>query len=248
MTLNDSTIELSVVVPALNEEDNIDALVAQVKAAIIDKGISAELIVVDDGSTDQTPAKLAAAAGAHPWVRPFRREKAQGQSAAMYAGIQAARGTFVATIDADLQNDPADLPAMLERVRGGEFDMAQGDRSANRRDNAIRRMSSWVGRTARNLILGDKIRDTGCTTRVLRSSIAKQFPLMFKGMHRFMPVYARMLGAKIVEMPVHHRPRIAGVAKYGVLNRGFVGLVDCFAMRWMLKRHRSVAAAPIPAR
>jgi hypothetical protein len=137
---------------------------------------------------------------------------------------------------------------MLEKIRGGEYDMAQGDRSANRRDNAIRRMSSWVGRTARGTILGDKIRDTGCTTRVLKTSIAKQFPLMFKGMHRFMPVYARMLGARIVEMPVHHRPRVAGVAKYGVLNRGFVGLIDCFAMRWMLKRHRSTSVSVIEAK
>ena len=249
MTLsNDSAIELSIVVPALNEEDNIDALVAEVKAAILDKGIVAELIVVDDGSTDTTPAKLAAAAGVYPWVKPLRRDKAQGQSSAMYAGIQAARGTFIATLDADLQNDPADLPPMLEKIRGNEYDMAQGDRSANRRDNAIRRLSSWVGRTARNMILSDKIRDTGCTTRVVRSSIAKQFPLMFKGMHRFMPIYARMLGARIVEMPVHHRPRVAGVAKYGVLNRGFVGLIDCFAMRWMLKRHRSTMATPIEAK
>jgi len=241
-----SDIELSIVVPALNEEDNIDALVAEVKAAILDKGISAELIVVDDGSTDTTPQKLAAAAGKYEWVRPLRRDKAQGQSSAMYAGIQAARGTFIATLDADLQNDPADLPAMLEKVRGNEYDMAQGDRSANRRDHFVRRISSWVGRTARNLILSDKIRDTGCTTRVLRSTFAKQMPLMFKGMHRFMPIYARMLGARIIELPVHHRPRVAGVAKYGVLNRGFVGLVDCFAMRWMLKRHRSTAASVIP--
>lgn len=238
--------ELSIVVPALNEEDNVEPLVNEVRQTIIEAGIDAELIVVDDGSTDQTLSRLIALAQTYPWVRPMHRDKALGQSAAMQAGIQAARGTYVATLDADLQNDPADLPPMLALLRAGDVDMVQGDRSANRRDTLVRRVTSWVGRTARGTILGDKIRDTGCTTRVVKRDIAAQFPLQFKGMHRFMPVYARMLGAKIVEQPVHHRPRVAGVAKYGVLNRGLVGLIDCFAMRWMLRRHRKwMTAQPV---
>ncbi len=233
--------ELSIVVPALDEEDNVGPLVAEVKKVILDAGIDAELIVVDDGSCDATLAKLTALATEHPWLRILHRDKPQGQSAAMHAGIQAARGRFIATLDADLQNDPADLPAMLAQVRTGEVDMVQGDRSANRNDTTIRRFSSWVGRTARGKLLGDTIRDTGCSARVVKREYAQQYPLQFKGMHRFMPFYAKMLGAKVAEMPVRHRPRVAGVAKYGMLNRGWAGLLDCLAVRWMAKRYRDPA-------
>ena len=236
--------ELSVVVPALNEQENVGPLVAQVRQAVVDAGIDAELIVVDDGSTDGTLAELISLADEHAWLRPLHRDSSTGQSAAMHAGIQAARGRFVAMLDADLQNDPADLPRMLEPVRAGVADMVQGDRSTSRRDTVVRRVSSWVGRTTRRLLLGDTIRDTGCTARVVRASIARQFPLQFKGMHRFLPAYARMLGVRVVEMPVNHRPRVAGKAKYGILNRGPSGLVDCLAMRWMLRRHRDTTALP----
>lgn len=230
---------LSIVVPALNEEANVQPLVNEVKAAVIDKGIATELIIVDDGSHDATPTVLARLAEMHPFVRVLRRERPMGQSAAMHAGIAAARGAWIATLDADLQNDPADLPRMLETVTRDGFDMAQGLR-ARRQDTIVRKVTSWVGRTTRRLLLGDTIRDTGCTTRVLRTSIAKQFPLHFKGMHRFLPFYAKMLGARIIEVEVNHRPRVAGVAKYGVLNRGLAGLIDCFAVRWMRNRYRNV--------
>jgi glycosyltransferase involved in cell wall biosynthesis len=233
--------ELSIVVPALDEQDNVAPLIAQVEQAILSAGIAAELIVVDDGSTDQTLPRLMELRSTRPWLRVLHRDRPQGQSAAMYAGIQIARGQFVATLDADLQNDPADLPTLLGQIRRGEADMAQGLR-ARRHDSAIRLFSSWVGRTARGLILGDKIHDTGCTTRVLRASLARQILLQFRGMHRFMPAYARILGAKVIEVPVNHRPRAAGVAKYGMWNRAFVGLIDCFAVRWMSRRYRNPAA------
>ncbi|MCC6579302.1 MAG: glycosyltransferase family 2 protein [Phycisphaeraceae bacterium] len=230
--------ELSIIVPALNEEDNVGPLVDEVRRAVLDAGIDAEMIVVDDGSTDQTLPRLRELQKQHPWLRLLHRDKARGQSSAMWAGIHAARGRFVAMLDADLQNDPFDLPAMIVPLRENAADLVQGDRSANRRDTFVRRVSSWVGRTARRQILGDSVRDTGCSSRMLRREFALQLPLQFKGMHRFIPIYCRMLGARIVEMQVHHRPRHAGTAKYGVLNRAFVGLIDCFAMRWMLKRHR----------
>lgn len=236
---------LSIVIPALNEEANIGPLVEQVRQSVCEQGIDAELIVVDDGSTDGTLERLRELAGRYPWVRPLHRDRPAGQSAAMFAGIQAARGEYVATLDADLQNDPADLAAMLALVQRGEADMVQGDRSANRRDNLVRRVGSIVGRRARRWLLGDPIRDTGCSARVLRADIARKLPLQFKGMHRFIPVYARMLGARVTEMPVHHRPRVAGETKYGlgVLSRALPGLVDCLAVRWMLRRHRETAAA-----
>ena len=240
--------ELSIVVPAMNEQDNVGPLVEQVRQAIVETGIDAELIVVDDGSTDSTLSELMALAKRYPWLRPLHRERSMGQSAAMHAGIQAATGRYIAMLDADLQNDPTDLPALLEPVRTGHADMVQGDRSEHRCDTIIRRASSWVGRTVRRLLLGDTIRDTGCTARVVKASIAKQYPLQFKGMHRYLPVYAKMLGARVIELPVNHRPRAAGAAKYGILNRGPSGLVDCLAVRWMLRRYRDPAAGPPNAR
>jgi glycosyltransferase involved in cell wall biosynthesis len=244
MRVPQNQIDLSIVVPALNEEDNVGPLVDEVKSAVLDKGISCELIVVDDGSTDQTLPRLLELAKTRPWLRILHRPKAKGQSAAMQAGIQAARGLNIATLDADLQNDPADLPEMLKKVQAGECDMVQGTR-AHRQDTPVRKVTSWVGRTARSLALGDIVRDTGCTTRVVRAEFAKQYLLQFKGMHRFMPVYAKMLGAKVVEAPVNHRPRVAGVAKYGVMNRAFVGFVDLFAMRWMISRYKPWATTEV---
>ncbi len=237
-------IELSIIAPALNEEENVGPLVAQVRAAVVDAGIAAELIVVDDGSTDGTLARLGDLARAHPWLRVLHRGRGQsrGQSAAMAAGIAAARGRYVAMLDADLQNDPADLPRLLALLKQNNVDLVQGDRSAARRDTPARKFSSWVGRTTRRLILGDTIRDTGCTARVVKAEYARRLPLQFRGMHRFIPVYCRMLGARVMEAPVNHRPRVAGVAKYGMMNRGLVGFFDCLAMRWMMKRYRDPAA------
>jgi dolichol-phosphate mannosyltransferase len=234
---------LSIVVPALDEQDNVGPLVEQVRQAVVERGIDAELIIVDDGSTDDTPKRLADLCAQHPWLRVLRRDKAMGQSAAMHAGIAAARGVYIGMLDADLQNDPADLPDMLDILVRGDADMVQGDRSANRNDAPIRRVGSWVGRTARRLLLHDNIRDTGCTARVVRADIAKQFPLQYRGMHRFLPAYANMLGARVVERPVNHRARHSGEAKYGlgILSRGPAGLIDCFAVRWMTKRYRNPA-------
>jgi len=237
--------ELSIVVPALNEQECVDRLVQEIKPTVVDAGLAALLIVVADGSTDQTLPRLQALARSLSWVRVLHREKAQGQSAAMYAGIHASRGRYVAFLDADLQNDPAELPGMLARLRAGGVDVVQGDRSANRRDTVVRRCSSWVGRSTRRMLLGDCIRDTGCSLRMMKSDFARQLPLTFKGMHRFIPFYAKMLGARIVEVPVHHRPREAGTAKYGVWNRALPGLVDCLAVRWMRKRYRDTGAHPV---
>lgn len=237
--------ELSIVVPALNEQECVERLVQEVKHSILDAGIDAELIVVDDGSTDQTLPRLRALAKQFSWLRVLHRPQAQGQSAAMYAGIHAGRGRYVAFLDADLQNDPAELPAMLARLRSGGADLVQGDRSANRRDTVVRRCSSWVGRTTRRLLLGDSIRDTGCSLRIMRAEFARPLPLVFKGMHRFIPFYAKMLGARVVEVPVRHRPRQAGTAKYGIWNRALPGLLDCLAVRWMRQRYRDTAADPV---
>lgn len=235
------------VIPALNEADNVSPLVDEVERTVRGAGVDAELIVVDDGSTDGTSERLRELAKTRPWLRILRRPTPQGQSAAMYAGIQAARGTYVATLDADLQNDPADLPAMLAMLKEQNVDFVQGDRSRNRRDTFMRRRASAVGRGARRLILNDPIRDTGCSARVLKSDFAKRLPLQYKGMHRFFPAYAQRLGAKVAEFPVTHRPRTAGETKYGVgvLSRGLAGLFDTLAVRWMGRRLRDVSAEEI---
>jgi glycosyltransferase involved in cell wall biosynthesis len=236
---------LSVIAPALNEEENVGPLVEEFDTKVRGAGVDAELIVVDDGSDDRTLELLRDMATTRPWLRVLHRPQRQGQSAAMFAGIHAARAPFVGMMDADLQNDPADLPDMLARIQKGDLDLVQGDRSRNRRDTLVRRVSSMVGRAFRRMLLGDPIRDTGCSTRVLRTEFAVQLPLQYKGMHRFIPVYARLLGARIAEMPARHRPRVAGVAKYGVWNRALVALMDCFAVRWMRRRLRDVKATEL---
>ena len=234
--------ELSIVIPALNEAENVGPLVEEIERTVL-AAIDAEVIIVDDGSSDGTAQKVLELAAERPWLRLLRREKPQGQSAAMAAGIAAARGSHIATLDADLQNDPADLVRMLALLKQQGADVVQGDRSHARRDSWLRRRASWVGRAARRLMLHDRVRDTGCSARVLRADLARRIPLQFRGMHRFFPACAARLGAKIIEFPVNHRPRTAGQTKYGVgvLSRGLAGLADCLAVRWMGQRMRDVS-------
>ncbi|MDP6601047.1 MAG: glycosyltransferase family 2 protein [Phycisphaerales bacterium] len=243
-------VELSVVVPAHNEEGNVRPLVEEIVAAVDPCCDSFEIIVADDASTDGTLAALKELQATEPRLRilhlpPPPSGGGNGQSAAFKAAFSACRGPIVAVLDADLQNNPADLPAMLELLRTSGADFIQGDRSASRADGAIRRLSSWVGRSFRRLLLGDSIKDTGCSLRVLRRDIATALPLEFRGMHRFIPLTARHMGYRVVEMPVAHRLRNAGDSKYGMLNRAIPGLVDCVAMRWMRKRRRATGAEEI---
>lgn len=240
-------VTLSVVVPALNEEGNVQPLVEQIDQAMSQAQVSYELIIVDDGSSDTTLDKLQALMQQYDTLRTLHREQPRGQSAAMGQGIAAARGTYIATLDADLQNDPADLPKMLALLREEEADMVQGDRSHARQDNLVRRYGSIVGRAFRRAVLGDRVRDTGCSARVMRGTYAKQIPLQFNGVHRFFPAYIALMGGKIVEMPASHRPRTAGETKYGmgILTRGPRGLFDLFAVRWMKSRWRDTKVVEI---
>lgn len=247
-------MEISVVAPAHNEEANVEPLVNEVGAALSGLGTGFEFIIVDDGSTDRTRERVKALMATRPWLRCVAMNntppgKGNGQSAAFHAGFRAARGRLVASLDADLQNDPADLPKMLTRLRETDADMVQGDRSLARRDNVVRRITSRIGRFFRGLILGDTIRDTGCSLRVMKREIAVALPLEFKGMHRFIPVTARHLGFKVVEMPVNHRARVAGETKYGfgIVQRGIPGLIDCFAVRYMRNRRRPTSNIELKA-
>ncbi|MEX0876061.1 MAG: glycosyltransferase family 2 protein [Phycisphaerales bacterium] len=246
-----SGVHLSVIAPAHNEEENIDELIGQVEAALGGLNTPFEFIIVDDGSTDTTCARIRAHTPHRDWVRCVSMTdtpegSGHGQSAAFHAGVRAARGELIAMLDADLQNDPADLPAMLAYMEKTGADFVQGDRSAarSRGDSTIRRIGSWVGRTFRRVFLGDTIVDTGCSLRVMRRQIALALPLELRGMHRFIPVTARHMGYTVVEMPVSHRPRHAGVPKYGmgITKRALPGLVDLFAVRYMRNRRRPVGS------
>lgn len=239
-------IELTVVAPARDEADNIDLLVAQVHEALAPTGLSFEFLIIDDASTDATPDRVRALMPDRPWLQvislPPYHGKGNGQSAAFKVGFAAARGRLIGVLDADLQNDPADLARMVAHLKATNADFVQGDRSAARRqgDPWIRQFGSVVGRLFRRMILGDAIRDTGCSLRVMKREITPHLPLEFKGMHRFIPVTARRLGYTVVELPVAHRPRHAGEPKYGlgITQRAIPGLIDCFAVRWMSNRRR----------
>lgn len=256
MPSSPSHLALSVVAPAHNEADNIAELVRQVgdaghKAADLLQG-GFEFVVVDDGSTDRTRAILTSLMPSRPWLRCIAMTKTppgkgNGQSAAFHAGFRAARGDLIAVLDADLQNDPAEIVDMIRLLNAEHADFVQGDRSHARKDNLVRRLSSIVGRLFRRMILGDVIRDTGCSLRLMKREIALRIPLEFKGMHRFIPVSAHHMGYKVVQMRVAHRPRVAGQTKYGmgISQRAIPGLVDCFAVRWMSRRRRPVESSEI---
>lgn len=247
-----SQVELSVVAPAHNEEGNIRALVDEVERGARATGLSFEFVIVDDGSTDGTRSVVVAMMTSRPWLRCLAMSntppgKGNGQSAAFHAGFRACRGGLVAVLDADLQNDPTELAAMLELMRRENAGMVQGDRSKARQDNFVRKIGSVVGRKFRLWLLGDTIRDTGCSLRLMKREIALALPLEFKGMHRFIPATARHLGFKVVEMPVKHRARTAGETKYGlgITKRALPGLHDLFAVRWMRSRRRPTQSIEI---
>jgi len=240
-------IDLTIVIPARNESESLGALLDEILAVLRTLPCEAEIIVVDDGSQDETREIIARFASSHPCIRGLQlfagaSPRGRGQSAAFLAGFRASRGRFIATMDADRQNDPADLPAMLERIEGGNAGLLQGDRSANRRDTLVRRVSSRVGRAARRILLGDVVVDTGCSLRVMTRELATALPLHYRGMHRFIPFLAAHLGFEVAQCPVHHRPRVAGRSKYGIGNRAIPGLLDCLALKWLTRRPQPLSA------
>lgn len=218
---------ISVVVPLYNEQDNVVELQRQIGEALA--GHDYELVLVDDGSTDQTASRVVQS----DRVRLLRFESNAGQSAAMYAGIQAARGGVIATLDGDLQNDPGDIPAMVARLNEG-FDLVCGYR-AKRRDTAFKRLQSRIANAVRSRFVGDGVRDTGCTLKVMRRE-CREALVPFNGMHRFIPALVRNLGFRVTEMPVNHRPRIHGVSKYGFGNRAWRATMDMLGVRWLNSR------------
>jgi dolichol-phosphate mannosyltransferase len=223
--------ELSVVFPVYNEEENIPILLREIASALEGKGWTYEIVAVDDGSSDRSLAVLRESQRQHPALRVLALEKNSGQTAALDAAWRAARGRLVVSLDADLQNDPADIPGMVRKLDETHSDMVIGVR-VNRQDTWSRKMQSRIGNGVRNWITGDQITDTGCSLKLVKREAIDRVRL-FTGMHRFLPTLVRYAGFKVVEMPVNHRSRQFGVSKYGAMNRAFRGLADCFAVRWM---------------
>jgi glycosyltransferase involved in cell wall biosynthesis len=203
-----------------------------------------ELVFVDDGSRDATWTKVAEATQANPRVRGLRHTRNAGQSAALWTGIQHTDRPLLATLDGDLQNDPADLPRLLAELTSCDF--ACGWRQ-HRQDTFVRRVSSRIARAARGAALGAEFRDTGCALRVFRrESLAGVFG--FNGLHRFLPILVAGGGFRVREVPVNHRPRVAGVSKYGVWNRVWRGLFDLVAIAWYQRRRfPNVPVEAVPA-
>ena len=218
---------VSVVIPLFNEQDNIESLQRELHAAL--RGLDYEIVFVDDGSKDETVQRVEV----RPEVRLLAFEKNAGQSAAMYAGIHAARGKVIALLDGDLQNDPADIPLLLAEIEKGA-DLVCGYR-AKRRDTVVKRITSRVANFVRSRFTKDGVRDTGCTLKAMRRE-CREALVLFYGMHRFIPALVKGAGYRIVEIPVNHRPRTAGVSKYGLGNRAIKATVDMFGVRWLLSR------------
>lgn len=218
---------ISVVIPLYNEEDNVQDMQKEVAEALA--GQDYELVLVDDGSTDTTVQRVQQG----DRVRLLCFEKNAGQSAAMHAGIHAARGTIVVTLDGDLQNDPKDIPALLAKLGEG-YDLVCGYR-AKRKDTTFKRLQSRIANFVRSRFIGDGVRDTGCTLKAMRVE-CREALLPFNGMHRFIPALIANMGFKVTEVPVNHRPRTRGVSKYGFGNRALRATMDMFGVRWLNSR------------
>lgn len=229
-----TTPTISAVLPVKDEAENVPSLHAELVAALESLGVPWEVVWVDDGSTDEGPALLADLAREDDRVRVVRLARNYGQSTAMIAGAEAARGAWIATLDADGQNDPADLAALWAPIAGGEADVVTGVRG-ERHDSWVRKVSSRIANTVRNRATGDAITDVGCSLRIVPRAALLKVP-RFEGMHRFLPTLLRMEGCRVVERPVAHRPRRAGETKYGIHNRLWRGLADLFMVRRLSRR------------
>jgi dolichol-phosphate mannosyltransferase len=223
-------MEISVVIPVCNEVDNVEPLAREIVAAL--SGREFEIIFVDDGSTDGTAVAVRALRKDIPQVRLLTHSFRSGQSAAVCSGVRHARAEWIATLDGDGQNDPADIPKLYEARHSAELVM--GNR-VQRRDTWLRHAQSRVANGVRGRLLGDGTPDTGCGIKVMRREVFMDLP-RFDHMHRFLPALFLRAGARVVSVPVAHRPRERGASKYGLFDRLWVGIVDIFGVMWLRRR------------
>jgi len=219
--------DLSVIVPVYNEAESVAQLLSELVAAL--QSYSHEIVFVDDGSKDGTADRI----GGNASVRVLRFERNTGQSAAIYAGLQAAHGKILILIDGDLQNDPKDIPRLVAEIDKGA-DLVCGFR-AKRQDSWFKRAQSRIANRIRSRFTRDGVRDTGCTLKAMRSE-CREALIPFHGMHRFIPALVKGMGYKLVEIPVNHRPRQHGQSKYHFGNRALRATIDMFGVRWFLSR------------
>ena len=226
--------KISLIIPVYNEEENLRDLYREVTRSLAGLTCEWEMVLVDDGSTDKSLPLIRELAAADGRVRFVSFAKNCGQSAAFAAGFRYAGGDVVVTMDADLQNDPSDIPGMLKVYEQG-VDMVIGWR-VKRQDSLVKRWASRFANRVRNRISRETVRDTGCSLKVMRAEMVRAIP-MFTGMHRFLPTLMKLEGARVAEVPVNHRPRSKGVSKYGIWDRAWASAYDLLAVRWMQKRH-----------
>jgi len=227
-------MDVSVIIPVYNEIESLDALVDELVEVMSRLCFEHEILFVDDHSTDGTTERLRELSSIHAAVRAIRLTPQSGQSAAMCAGFREARGDVIVTLDGDGQNDPADIPQLLEGLKS--CDMCCGFR-ANRQDGWSKRIASRIGNFFRNKTLGESIIDTGCTLKAMKAEYVRDLNV-WDGMHRFLPALAAMKGARISQVPMNHRPRCAGTSKYTNLGRLKRTVWDLLGVRWMRSRYR----------
>src|SRR3989449_7246383 len=230
-----TTPTLSLVIPCYNEEGNLRPLIAAIREAVDRLDLAYEIVITDDRSKDTSWEILKELAAADPLIRVQRFAFNCGESAASWAGLKAARGQYLVTLDADLQNDPKELPRFLEALK--QFDCVCGTRVETRGkgDNFVRIASSRIANWVRNKLSGEQVSDAGCTYRAFKRECIENLKF-FKGMHRFLPTLIKMEGFTVTEIPVTNNPRFAGQSHYGVWNRLFASFYDLLAVRWMKKR------------
>ncbi len=228
---------LSVVAPCFNEQGNLIPLVTAIREALEPLTISYEIVIADDVSRDDSWNILQKLGAEDKRIRAVRLNHNCGQSAAVWVGIQAATGRYIATLDADLQNHPRELPRFLEAIQRGDSDCVCGSRVAARAhgDSWVRQVSSKIANGIRNRITHETVSDSACGYRIFKRECAARLKF-FKGMHRFMPTLFRIEGFVVTEIPISHHTRLTGQSNYGVMNRLFVTIYDLFAVRWMQKR------------
>ena len=227
-------LDLSVVIPVYNEEDNLPLLWPELRGVLDGLGLAYEIIFVDDGSRDRSAEIIRAFRESDARVRLVRLKENAGETAATDAGFKATRGRHVVVMDADLQNDPHDIPRLLQAL--DQWDAVTGWRVARGNgDSLVRRISSRIANRTRNWISEDTIQDSGCTFRAFRRECLRTL-VLYRGFHRFIPTLLKMRGYRVLEIPVNHRPRRFGQSKYGVLNRVFVASADLLVVRWMKSR------------
>src|SRR5256886_1044173 len=224
----------ALVIPVYNERDNLPLLIDEITHAVGGTGRRYEIVAVDDASTDGSLDVLRGLERDHPELRVVALAEHAGQTAALAAGFRAACSRVVVTLDADLQNDPADVPALLAELERSSAAAVVGYR-VNRHDSGWKRLQSRIANGVRNRLNRGTIRDTGCSLKAFRADAVRALPL-FDGMHRFLPTLVRMGGGTVVEVPVRHRPRRFGRTKYGMWNRVFRSFADALAVRWMQRR------------